>query len=666
MIALTFQKPHRSIKELPPIELNDFALITGVNGAGKSHLLEAIEKGLVQVAGINAVEGIKRYDWTNLTVKLDEVGDPLETRKRKEQAIAAGQKAIEELRQALVRWFTTHAVKTGQDLADCDWLLLADDAAITDIIIRDKSATFSQSHIAKVVEGFVKLRDQIPSDLSKKLKQFGEFASELIQRAKEKECSLLKLDATDLRGCVPLSWAQAPLLDFRFAELFTAYHATFERNRINRYYAEHEGNTDLPWLDEEAFVRRYGPKPWDLANRVLEKASLRYKFNQPTASLEEGSKFTLRLTDRSDPQIELKVADLSSGERILLSITLLLYQVTTNQQLAALPQMLVLDEVDAPLHPSFTKLLLEVLKDTLVDQYGLKILLTTHSPSTVALAPENSLYELDRHPRHLKPVTRAHAVQVLTSGFVTVMPTSRVVVVESSFDSLCHAELCESITGAGFLASTPPLSFLQASKEGDDGSNGGVAQVNNWAPKLDSLFQEIGFRGLIDRDESRSSVGVVKVLNRYSIENYLLDPLTIAALFIKDGVVSGFNNCSITDMNFHRITSLNQESLQHLANDVVAWLEKDHAILVAQHPGRFDVKYLFGPTLSLPVWVRDFRGHDLKTICKQTLNPMCDKMKRPIILPARDSLARVLEMQTKCLPSIIPEDLRDIYTALKS
>ena len=639
-------------------------MITGVNGAGKSHLLEALEKGFVQVDG-TAIEGIKRYDWTNLTVKLDEVGDPLETRKRKDQALTVAQKAIDDARASLARWFGTHGYKADPRLEDWDWLFSAETDVLVEAANAIRPSPYPPAHTTRIVEMFIKHRAQVATEITKKLKQFGEFSTELAARAKEKGCSLLKLDSNDLRTCVPLSWTQAPLLEFRFAELFTAYDATLERNRINRYYAEHDGKSDLPWLDDEAFVRRYGPKPWDLANTVLARAGLRYKFNHPTASLEEGSKFNLRLTEITDPQVELKVADLSSGERILLSITLLLYQVTTNQQLAALPRMLLLDEVDAPLHPSFTKLLLEVLKETLVDRFGLKILLTTHSASTVALAPDNSLYELQRQPRVLKPVTRAHAVQVLTSGFITVMPSSRVVVVESSFDSLAHAELHESIVEAGFLSSAPPLSFIPASKIGDDGSNGGAAQVENWAPKLDALFQEIGFRGLIDRDKGRTPIGVIKVLNRYSIENYLLDPLTIAAQLIKEGVTDEFTNCPILDMNFHRVPLLDVADLQRLIDDVVGWLEDAHATLAAQFPGRFDVEYLFGAKVSMPCWVRDLRGHDLETICKQTLNPICAKARRSVVLPASDSLSRVLEMQTKCLPSIIPADLSEVYRTLK-
>ena len=661
MIHLTLQKSHRSIKDFPTVDLSDFSVITGVNGAGKSHLLEAIELGHIQVNGIAAKEAIRRYDWTNLTVQFDEVGDPLETRKRRDEALTAAEKAIAAARDSIAKWFPAHNIKDPPELQNIEFLHDVNEPTLLELL---KTSTQPSSHLSHFATQFIKHRDQTMAGLSKKLARFGEYHQALQERSKDGKCSVLQFDSDDLRSCIPLSWTPEQLLQFRFAELFTAYSATLERNRIHRYYAEHEGRKELPWLDNDSFSRRYGPPPWDLANAVLEKAGLRYRFNHPIASLEEGARFTLRLTDPSEDGVELKIGDLSSGERILLSITLLLYQVT-HRQLTALPQLLLLDEVDAPLHPSFTKLLLEILRETLVERHGLKIIFTTHSPSTVALAPPESLFELQRQPRALTSVTRAHAVQVLTSGFITVMPSSRIVVTEASFDSLTHAELHERLVEDGYLTAAPPLSFIAASKQADDGSNGGSTQVENWAPKLDALFQEIGFRGLLDRDKGRVSVGVIQVLNRYSIENYLLDPLTIAALFIKDGATANFTNCPIADMNAHKLASLDVAVLQLLVDDVVGWLERDHPDLATDYPGRFNVKYLLGAEVNMPCWVRDFRGHDLVTICKQTLNPICDKAKRPIALPGRYPLGRVVEMQSKCLPALITEDFRDIYSALK-
>ena len=46
-MILTFSSSYNSIRELPTTELPAFTLITGLNGSGKSHLLQAIVAGKV-------------------------------------------------------------------------------------------------------------------------------------------------------------------------------------------------------------------------------------------------------------------------------------------------------------------------------------------------------------------------------------------------------------------------------------------------------------------------------------------------------------------------------------------------------------------------------------------------------------------------------------------
>jgi hypothetical protein len=68
-MELSFVKPHKSITSFPTVNLPNFAVITGINGAGKTHLLEAIGLGLISVDNITPDQNtkpIRRFDWTNL------------------------------------------------------------------------------------------------------------------------------------------------------------------------------------------------------------------------------------------------------------------------------------------------------------------------------------------------------------------------------------------------------------------------------------------------------------------------------------------------------------------------------------------------------------------------------------------------------------------------
>lgn len=58
---LRFIKQHKSIKDFPAVSIPDFTVITGKNGSGKTHLLEAIKNGSVEVTGIPRAEGTRRF-----------------------------------------------------------------------------------------------------------------------------------------------------------------------------------------------------------------------------------------------------------------------------------------------------------------------------------------------------------------------------------------------------------------------------------------------------------------------------------------------------------------------------------------------------------------------------------------------------------------------------
>jgi hypothetical protein len=59
--------PHLSIKHMPEVSLGGLTVITGVNGAGKSHLLQAIETQNIRVTREDGMPlNLRRYDWTNM------------------------------------------------------------------------------------------------------------------------------------------------------------------------------------------------------------------------------------------------------------------------------------------------------------------------------------------------------------------------------------------------------------------------------------------------------------------------------------------------------------------------------------------------------------------------------------------------------------------------
>ncbi|MBM9539067.1 ATP-binding protein, partial [Desulfobulbus alkaliphilus] len=82
--------------------------------------------------------------------------------------------------------------------------------------------------------------------------------------------------------------------------------------------------------------------------------------------------------------------------------------------------MMLFDEIDAPLHPSMSRNVIHTITNTLVDGFGIKVIATTHSPSTVALAPEGSVHVMNPGRPGVHASSKAEALNILTVGVPTI------------------------------------------------------------------------------------------------------------------------------------------------------------------------------------------------------------------------------------------------------
>lgn len=72
MIILQQQAPYLSLNQLENYELNDFSIITGLNGSGKTHLLKAINEGAIKVESIDQ-SGIIYYSYNDFNIFYDDL-----------------------------------------------------------------------------------------------------------------------------------------------------------------------------------------------------------------------------------------------------------------------------------------------------------------------------------------------------------------------------------------------------------------------------------------------------------------------------------------------------------------------------------------------------------------------------------------------------------------
>ncbi|MBF6025112.1 AAA family ATPase [Lysobacter niastensis] len=356
-----------------------------------------------------------------------------------------------------------------------------------------------------------------------------------------------------------------------------------------------------------------GPAPWDLVNEILRVAEFPYQVVSPMTT-KWTDVYQLQLSAQDGKSI--RPADLSSGEKMLLGIALWLYNSTHHNRF---PRLFLLDEPDAHLHPSMTRQFLAVLKDVLVERYGVRIILTTHSPSTVALAPPESIFEMVRGtPKIQRSASKQSAIGLLTAGLVTVSEGSKYVLVEDQLDADFYEAVRDILTDYGpsrdpeAIDLDPTLVFLPASRgQGAARVGGGCTVVKQWVSKLDGdVLKEI-FRGVIDRDVSNAPSERIEVIGRYSIENYLLDPFAVYGLLSALDCAPHVPGVALSLGDEHLIRALDAKNLQAIVDTIADKVQGSLDCLAESDLNRRQVVFTSGLSCSYPAWMLDRRGHDL-------------------------------------------------------
>ncbi len=353
---------------------------------------------------------------------------------------------------------------------------------------------------------------------------------------------------------------------------------------------------------------KIGRAPWDIVNEALGEAGFAYRVISPKeCKLEDAYHLRFR---SADSKVELAPGELSSGEKAILRTLLWLFNSRHNNQF---PKLLLLDEPDAHLHPSMTRQFLTVVKDVLVDRYRVRVIMATHSPSTVALAPEGSVFEMYKDDPRVRPaVSTAHAVGLLTSGLVVVSRATKFVFVEDDEDEVFYRTVTDVLIDLRLLEAEPSMVFLPASiGSGTRKVSGGESKVLQWIDKFDRLPLLEIFRGVRDLDSGHAPTARVQTLGRYSFENYLLDPILIFGLLVDHAAAPTVHGVSISQGDEHRIGALTEPQLQSVADAVIAIIQPRLNGLSPADLTPTVVHLTSGAALSYPSWVLRRQGHRL-------------------------------------------------------
>lgn len=602
-MRLTYNnKPYRSIDAPVAAEdLNDFVVITGPNGSGKSQLLEAIANESLIVDDITNVtpERVRLYSINQLLVPGD---GPHAT-----NSLAASWQQFKNAVDGIVENIQNEHPLTPLEPADFETELRRRLVENNNILTNNGLETLSAL-------------------VGKRVSEFTQW---------------------DFQKHAPLIFVRHDPFQLSITEIFLSYRGRYLQNGFQQFLLDKGDDASIEPLTDEEFVAAFGPPPWTLLDSTLEIIGLDYKFIPPEGVAEHTSyQAKLRHTDTN---VEITADLLSSGEKTLLALALSLYTGSKLGESVRLPKVLLLDEPDASLHPAMAQSLLRVIRETFLDTHGVKVLLTTHSPTTVALAPEESLYVMRRtpDPRLTKAYGRDQALSSLTVGLSTLsvkVDNRRTVFVESEHDESAYQELFRLARSK--VRTDFSLDFVASGR----GGQGNCDAVKYLVGKLrDSGNDKVW--GVVDRDgRGGAGLGIVFNPERYSIENLVYDPLVFGAFLLREGIVSA-GQLGLDGRLRHY--DLGQDHAQQIIDAVIGTVGD-----LGDGDDSIEVDYVGGFSANVPSQWLTFRGHDLEDRLFDSYPPL-----RGI---GRRLLFEVIQKGYGDLPGFMPSSLLKMFEDLLS
>jgi hypothetical protein len=291
-MQISFGSSYLSIHSFPTVDLPDFCLITGLNGAGKSHFLQGLQVGSLRAdcaPGQNPQyhTEIRLFDWNSLVPQ--DTGIFLSENLKNERVEAfnhysnakSQQPAIFENLRSVIRQFLLPEE------------YVRDPSSAISLSVTDLAPFFGdpQTAYSQLQQAFSQTNTQL-------LNSIGEpFRSRVRAIAATAGKPLLRLTQEDFFKTSTSSWGEVNIFQQSFARLFVAYRDAYLANQMGQYLAG-KGVTGMTFVSDDEFSRVNGPPPWTFVNESLAAAGLDFKINQP--ALQENTPSHRWRSDSSD------------------------------------------------------------------------------------------------------------------------------------------------------------------------------------------------------------------------------------------------------------------------------------------------------------------------------------------------------------------------------
>ena len=433
-MRIELKQPYKSIAALTTEELPDFAILIGRNGAGKTQILQSLKEGQSVIPGIGA-DNIELYDMGSFQTPNASVAHRQANQFARITADAyllspSDGKPFIKTAAAIFDQFANGIERESgvQARDDFERNLRDEIREVPDFAVfaaHDRGSPYKEALYKQV------LAPIMPETTGRQTSRSSNRANNSFNA---NQAALLTA-AMKLTGKLPHELTHDDIMRAAHYEgntLSNSISAVFASYKVDQFIWAHKriesepvGFADL--IDE---YRAEYPPPWETLREIMSEMRdaagddglFNFDFSDPDDNkLDMGNyeQFTFKaeMTNRTTgSQYELN--SLSSGEQILMALCLASF----NQYLGRrLPKLLLLDELDAVLHPSMVEALVKTLK-TLFVSNGTKVLLTSHSPMTAAALDDADIFRVTRTGGNVEVsrTTKSEAISELSEGLATV------------------------------------------------------------------------------------------------------------------------------------------------------------------------------------------------------------------------------------------------------
>ena len=433
-MRINLRHKYESIASLTTDELPDFAILIGRNGAGKTQLLDALEKGAATIPGIGVNE-IEKYDMVSF--------HPPNSSRAIRHANQFAQDAADtyllsphgtqppiETAEAIFEKFASEIERDSGGQARDDFVCnlrceIRRLPHFTVFAVDDQSSPYKKSLNERVLA---------PLNRANTRRQHRRSSEQSNDSFNGNPAALLS-GAMKLTGKLPHELTRGDIMRASHSEgdtMSNSISEVFADYKVDQFIWAHKRieKEHVRYDQLMAEYRTKNPPPWETLRAILSDMRdaagadglFNFDFSDPgdfdlrVENYEQFS-FTTVMTNRTTGA-QYDLDSLSSGEKILMALCL----VSFNQYLGRRrPKLLLLDELDAVLHPSMVTALVTLLKDLFVSQ-GTKVLMASHSPMTVAALDEADVFRVARTGDRVKVsrATKPEAINELSEGLATV------------------------------------------------------------------------------------------------------------------------------------------------------------------------------------------------------------------------------------------------------